>query len=102
MSRAETRIPVRVTTRSSRERITVEGDSVRVWVRSAPVEGRANEQVIGMLAKRLRVPKSSVSIATGATSRDKLVAIEGLEVAEALQRLAGTAPTMDKSGVERS
>jgi len=55
-------------------------DGVLVARVSAPaIEGRANEAVVQLLAKRLRVAKSSVRIVRGHRSRDKVVEIEGLE-----------------------
>ncbi len=49
------------------------GQSLRLKVRARPEKGRANEAVIRLLASRLGVPRASLSIVGGATSRDKLV-----------------------------
>jgi len=46
-------------------------------VRAAPTEGEANQALVKLLAKALKVPASRVSIAQGATSRVKMVEIEG-------------------------
>jgi len=46
-------------------------------VRAAPTEGEANQALVKLLAKTLRVPASRVSIAQGATSRVKMVLVEG-------------------------
>ncbi len=49
-----------------------------MWVRipGAPEKGRANRQVVEYVADHLGVPKSSVSIVGGRTSREKLLRIE--------------------------
>lgn len=54
---------------------------------SAPaLEGRANKAACRLLAKRLGVPPSAVSVVRGERSRDKLIAVDGLEQ-EQLERL---------------
>jgi len=45
-------------------------------VRSPPVEGRANEELIALVAKQFGRPRSAVSIRSGASGRRKLVRIE--------------------------
>jgi uncharacterized protein (TIGR00251 family) len=64
-----------------------EGDVLRARVTAPPVEGRANESLLRLLAEALGVPKSSLSIVRGQRSREKLVAIEGLDAAEVRRRL---------------
>ena len=56
-------------------------DELRVRIAAPPVNGKANEALIGLLAKTLGVPKSSVRIQRGESSRRKLVAVDGLEQA---------------------
>lgn len=48
---------------------------VRVWVSAPPTEGKANKQLIELLAEHFGVPKSAVEIKTGAGSRTKIVEI---------------------------
>jgi len=48
------------------------------WVaqlKSPPVDGKANEELIGLVAKHFRVRKSEVSIKSGGSSRLKLIQI---------------------------
>lgn len=55
---------------------------------SAPaIEGRANKAVMALVATRLDVPSSSVSIQSGATSSQKKVLISGLNKDEIIKRL---------------
>ena len=80
--------PVRLQPRSRRNRLSgVTGDAVRVAVTAPPVDGQANAACCQLLAEVLRVPKSSVSIAAGQSSRNKLVRVTGLSAAELLKRL---------------
>ncbi len=52
---------------------------LRLQVSAPPREGRANRALIELLSEALKVPKSNVRILRGHTSREKLVAIDGLE-----------------------
>ena len=61
--------------------------TIRVRVTAAPERGKANDAVTKLLAKRLGVSKSSVSITRGNTGRVKTIQIEGMEASEAVQRL---------------
>ncbi len=46
-----------------------------------PVEGAANQELVGFIAKRLGVAKSAVRILRGERGRDKLVEVEGVSEA---------------------
>lgn len=86
-------LAVRVVPRASRAGVAGwRGDAVLVRLGAAPVEGAANAELIEILARALDLPRRAVSIATGATSRNKRVHIDGLGRDEALKKL-GVAPT---------
>jgi uncharacterized protein (TIGR00251 family) len=58
-----------------------------VRVVAPAVEGRANEAVRRLLAKQLRVSRSSVTIVRGQGSRDKVIEIEGVDYPTAVAAL---------------
>ena len=60
---------------------------LKVRVRAAPIEGRANEALIALLAKTLDLPKSRLRLVAGDTARLKRVEIDAAEEA-VLNRLA--------------
>ncbi len=62
------------------------GGGLRIRVTARPVDGKANAGLIRLLAKALRVPKSSLSIVKGTTSRAKVIAVDGLDSTESLYR----------------
>ena len=68
---------MRVTPRAGIDRIdgVVDG-ALRLRVRAAPADGEANEALLRLIAEALEVPRSSVSIVGGTTSRTKLVAVD--------------------------
>ena len=72
---------VRVQPRASRNKIAgLMGDAVKLAITAPPVDGKANEAVIAFFAELLRVPKSSVTIASGETGRNKSIAVRGVSV----------------------
>ena len=82
------RITVRLTPRASREEIAGEREGVlQVRVTAPPVDGAANEALVRLLAKRLRVAKGAVAIVSGETSRSKVVEVDGLTEGEVRERL---------------
>lgn len=94
-------IALRVTPRGGRDGVDgieqlSDGRSVlKVRVRAIADGGEANRAVLVLLAKSLGIPKASVSLLSGATSRLKQVAIAGdpAGLTEALRRLASVEST---------
>ena len=81
-------IPIRVQPRASRNAVDVSDDgTIRVRVTSPPDRGRANDAVVELIAQRLGVPKSAVTISRGHRSRDKLIGVQGLDSDEVARRL---------------
>ena len=66
----------------------VVGDALKLALTAPPVEGKANQAVIEFFAELFAIPRSSVTIASGETSRNKLVRIAGLSRTAIEQRLA--------------
>ena len=69
------------------------GGELHVRVTAAPADGAANEAVIRLLARELRVPRSSVSLVFGASSRHKRLRIDGIDAAAVRARWAGASVT---------
>jgi uncharacterized protein (TIGR00251 family) len=81
---------VRVHPRAKKNAITGElGDALKVFLTTPPVEGRANDACIEFFAKLLKVPRSSVTIASGQTSRNKVIRVVGVTGQHLRDRLLG-------------
>jgi len=79
---------VKVHPRAKKNAITGEvGEALKVALTAPPVEGKANEACVEFLAKLLKVPRSSVSIASGLASRNKVVRVSGLTGEQVRERL---------------
>jgi len=59
-----------------------------VRLAAAPVDGAANDELIALLAKTLKIPKRDISIVSGERSRTKRIRITGVDREQALARLA--------------
>ena len=82
-------IEVKVTSRASRDEIVGMRDGVlAVRVTASPVDDRANQAVVKLLAKRAGIPRIRVRIVRGQRGRRKLIAIDGAG-RETLERITG-------------
>jgi hypothetical protein len=80
---------IRVQPRASRNAIAGEmGDAMKIALTAPPVEGKANEACVDFLANLLKVPRSSVTIASGESSRNKVIRVAGLSAGEVGKRLS--------------
>ncbi|MBZ5666136.1 MAG: DUF167 domain-containing protein [Acidobacteriia bacterium] len=83
-----TTFAVKVHPRAKKNAITGEvGDALKLALTAPPVDGKANEACIEFFAKLLKVPRSSVTIAAGQSSRNKVIRVMGLSAEEVRQRL---------------
>lgn len=80
---------IRVSPRASKNAVGgVHDGALKIAVTAPPVDGEANEAIVKLLSKRLGVAKRAITIVSGATGRDKRVAVEGIEP-DAIRALAG-------------
>lgn len=87
--RGTVRLQVAVRPRSSRSAVLgVREGALSVALRAAPAEGAANDELRALLARCLEVRRGDVSIVLGASSRGKVVEVNGLSIEEARDRLA--------------
>ena len=69
--------PITVKPNAKRSGVEEAGGAIVVFVKSAPIDGKANSEVVRLLARYFRVPQSSVIIRRGGKGRQKLVEIVG-------------------------
>jgi len=84
---------VRVHPRARKNAITgTLGDALKLSLTAPPAEGRANDACIEFLAEVLRLPRSSVTIAAGPASRNKVVRVSGFSASAVAERIAAALP----------
>jgi uncharacterized protein len=79
---------VKVHPRAKKNAITgIVGDALKLAITAPPVDGKANAACIEFFAKLLNLPRSSVTIAAGQTSRNKVIRVAGLTAQQVRDRL---------------
>ncbi|MES2199184.1 MAG: DUF167 domain-containing protein [Chlamydiota bacterium] len=59
-----------------RNDLEIEGNIITIGISVSPEKGKANAEIIRKLAKHFKVPKSSIKIIIGTTSRKKIIEID--------------------------
>jgi len=73
-----TGVEIRLQPRGGRDAVVGERDgAVLIRISAPPVDGKANAALIAFVAKRLGVPKSSVTIVRGEAARNKVIRVDG-------------------------
>jgi uncharacterized protein len=67
--------------------IDAHGGAIKIRLRAAALEGKANVALISFLAEELKIPRRAIVLERGQKSRDKLIRIEGLSDNEVRSRL---------------
>ena len=79
---------VKVHPRAKKNAIVGEvGDALKLALTAPPIEGRANEACIVFFVELLNAPRSSVTIAAGQSSRNKVIRVAGVSAAWVEERL---------------
>jgi uncharacterized protein len=88
MAAPSTRLRLRVSPGAGRNEVVGRyGEGWKVRVDAPPERGRANDAVLRLLAERLGVTRSALTLVSGAGARDKVVELRGLSADEASRRL---------------
>jgi uncharacterized protein (TIGR00251 family) len=83
-----TTFAVKVHPREKKNAITGEvGDALKLALTAPPADGKANQACIEFFANLLNVPRSSVTIAAGQSSRNKVIRVTGLTAQQVRDRL---------------
>jgi uncharacterized protein (TIGR00251 family) len=79
---------IRVQPRARRNAVVGElGDALKIALTAPPVDGLANEACVGFFAELLGIPRASVMIASGQSSRNKVIRVTGMSAPEIRRQL---------------
>ena len=81
-------VTVKVIPKSGRLQLKFEGDTLKVWLKSAPEDGKANAELVRILAKKFKIHRTDIQIVRGLSSRNKNVDITGISLEEMKKTLA--------------
>jgi uncharacterized protein len=87
-TRSGVTLTIKVQPRARRNAITGElAGALKIAVTAPPVDGRANDACITLLAATLKVPRAAVTITTGQSGRVKVIHVQGIPAEELRKRL---------------
>lgn len=66
-------LKIKIVPNSKSNEIILEEDFAKIKITAQPVEGKANKALIGFLSKSFKIPKTSISIIKGETSKEKTI-----------------------------
>ncbi len=76
-------VPLHVQPRASRTELAgTHNGALKMKVQAPPVDDAANDAIVRYFSKLLDIPKSRLSIASGAKARDKILRIQGISLAQ--------------------
>ncbi len=81
------KVKIRSSSAINRIEYTGEDTPLGIYIKAAPEKGKANHQMLKLLAITLQIPTADIRIVTGYASRHKTILIRGLSSAEVIRKL---------------
>ncbi len=72
-------LQIKISPNASKNEIIKTDDGIKVKITAQPIDGKANKALIEFLSKQFKVPKTSMEILKGETSKDKTILIRVFE-----------------------
>ena len=69
-------VQLKISPNSSKNAIVKDDNGIKIKLTAQPIEGKANKALIEFISKQVKVPKTSISIIKGETSKDKTILIK--------------------------
>lgn len=82
-------VNIKISPNSKKNEIINEGDFTKIKITAQPIDGKANKALVEFLSKNFKIPKTSIKILKGETSKEKTV-LFCIQDEEKLQKLKET------------
>lgn len=69
-------VNLKISPNAKKNEIIKDGDIIKVKITAQPIDGKANKALVEYLSKNFKIPKTSIKILKGETSKDKTVLFE--------------------------
>ncbi len=69
-------VQIKISPNASKNEIIKDDTGIKIKLTAQPIEGKANKALIEFLSKQFKIPKTSISIIKGETSKDKTLLIK--------------------------
>ncbi|MHA1756585.1 MAG: DUF167 domain-containing protein [Promethearchaeota archaeon] len=68
-------LKIQVKTNARKQKIINDGNFLTIWLKSKPIQNKANKELIDILKKVLKIPANKIKIILGLKSKEKIVKI---------------------------
>lgn len=72
-------IRLKISPNASKNEIIKTEDGVKIKITAQPIDGKANKCLVEFISKKYKIPKSSIEIVRGETSKEKTILIKNLD-----------------------
>lgn len=72
-------IRLKISPNASKNEIIKSSDGIKIKITAQPIDGKANKCLIEFISKKYKIPKSSIEIVRGETSKEKTILIKNLD-----------------------
>ncbi|MFX1378788.1 MAG: DUF167 domain-containing protein [Promethearchaeota archaeon] len=72
-------IKLNVKTNSKNQKVVINGDFLTVFLRSKPIQNKANKELINLIKRKLTIPSNQIQIISGTKEHDKVIKLNFLE-----------------------
>lgn len=66
-------VNIKISPNSKNNEIINDGKNIKIKITAQPIDGKANKALIEFLSKKFKLPKSSIKIIKGETSKEKTI-----------------------------
>ena len=72
-------IRLKISPNASKNEIIRSSDGIKIKITAQPIDGKANKGLVEFISKKYKIPKSSIEIVRGETSKEKTILIKNLD-----------------------
>lgn len=72
-------LQLKISPNSSKNTILKDETGIKIKLTAQPIEGKANKALVEFLSKQLKIPKTSIEILRGETSKDKTLLLKNVD-----------------------
>ncbi len=70
------KVTFKISPNAKKNEIIKDNDGIKIKITAQPIDGKANKALIDFLSKNFKIPKTSIKILKGETSKDKTILFE--------------------------
>lgn len=72
-------VNLRISPNAKKNEIIKDGDIIKVKITALPIDGKANKAIVEFFAKNFKIPKTSIEILKGETSKEKTILFKTMD-----------------------